>query len=158
MNTFESIRLVFEFLYIASPQQDDLRLSSPQTGQGAGGEARTHDRKVPTDLKAYSLATVPPTPRVLKIRTSFIAICMFFPSPSLWLQNKPLLSVERAGVGASEDSVLVLRSTGTFLSWVRALPLSVRWTDEESESLRSSRCRQIPNQPYCKENDFLSDL
>ncbi|GFO14205.1 chemosensory receptor a [Plakobranchus ocellatus] len=46
----------------ASPQQGDLRLSGPPSGQGAGGGARTRDRKVPADLRADSLATVPPTP------------------------------------------------------------------------------------------------
>ncbi|GFO43861.1 hypothetical protein PoB_007036600 [Plakobranchus ocellatus] len=50
------------FLYIASPQQGDLRLSGPPSGQGAGGGARTRDRMVPADLRADSLATVPPTP------------------------------------------------------------------------------------------------
>ncbi|GFN78949.1 hypothetical protein PoB_000545500 [Plakobranchus ocellatus] len=44
-----------------SPQQGDLRLSGPPSGQGAGGGARTRDRKVPADLRADSLATVPPT-------------------------------------------------------------------------------------------------
>ncbi|GFO28430.1 hypothetical protein PoB_005493500 [Plakobranchus ocellatus] len=46
----------------ASPQQGDLRLSGPPTGQGAGGGARTRDRRVPADLRADSLATVPSTP------------------------------------------------------------------------------------------------
>ncbi|GFO19453.1 hypothetical protein PoB_004595800 [Plakobranchus ocellatus] len=50
------------FLYTASPQQSDLRLSGPPSGQGAGGGARTRDRMVPADLRADSLATVPPTP------------------------------------------------------------------------------------------------
>ncbi|GFN89238.1 hypothetical protein PoB_001574400 [Plakobranchus ocellatus] len=45
-----------------SPQQGDLRLSGPPSGQGAGGEARTCDRRVPADLRADSLATMPPTP------------------------------------------------------------------------------------------------
>ncbi|GFN73746.1 hexosyltransferase [Plakobranchus ocellatus] len=45
-----------------SPQQGDLRLSGPPSGQGAGGGARTRDRMVPADLRADSLATVPPTP------------------------------------------------------------------------------------------------
>ncbi|GFO12844.1 hypothetical protein PoB_003934900 [Plakobranchus ocellatus] len=47
----------------ASPQQGDLRLSGPPSGQDAGGGARTRDRRVPADLRADSLATVPPTPR-----------------------------------------------------------------------------------------------
>ncbi|GFO28106.1 DC-STAMP domain-containing protein 1-like [Plakobranchus ocellatus] len=47
---------------IRHPQQGDLRLSGPPSGQGAGGGARTHDRRVPADLRADSLATVPPTP------------------------------------------------------------------------------------------------
>ncbi|GFO27299.1 hypothetical protein PoB_005380400 [Plakobranchus ocellatus] len=50
------------FLYIASPQQGDLMLPGPPSGQGAGGRARTRDRKVPADLRADSQATVPPTP------------------------------------------------------------------------------------------------
>ncbi|GFN74088.1 growth hormone secretagogue receptor type 1 [Plakobranchus ocellatus] len=45
-----------------SPQQGNLRLSGPPSGQGAGGGARTRDRMVPADLRADSLATVPPTP------------------------------------------------------------------------------------------------
>ncbi|GFO33093.1 hypothetical protein PoB_005959800 [Plakobranchus ocellatus] len=32
------------------------------SGQGAGGEARTRDRRIPPDLRVDSLATVPPTP------------------------------------------------------------------------------------------------
>ncbi|GFO38156.1 hypothetical protein PoB_006466100 [Plakobranchus ocellatus] len=48
-----------------SPQQGDLRLSGPPSGQGAGSGARTRDRKVPADLRADSLATVPPTPLCL---------------------------------------------------------------------------------------------
>ncbi|GFN74965.1 hypothetical protein PoB_000147100 [Plakobranchus ocellatus] len=46
------------FLYIASPQQGDLRLSGPPSGQGAGSGARTRDRRVPADLRADSQATV----------------------------------------------------------------------------------------------------
>ncbi|GFO49753.1 hypothetical protein PoB_007625800 [Plakobranchus ocellatus] len=49
------------FLYKASPQQGDLRLSGLPSGQGASGGARTLDRRVPADLRADSLATVPPT-------------------------------------------------------------------------------------------------
>ncbi|GFN86611.1 hypothetical protein PoB_001311700 [Plakobranchus ocellatus] len=52
----------FSLLCIASRQQGDLRLSGPLTGQGAGGGARTRDRRIPADLRADSLATVPPTP------------------------------------------------------------------------------------------------
>ncbi|GFN99814.1 hypothetical protein PoB_002632000 [Plakobranchus ocellatus] len=45
------------------PQQGDLRLSSPPSGQGAGGGARTRGKRIPADLMADSLATVPLTPR-----------------------------------------------------------------------------------------------
>ncbi|GFO34333.1 hypothetical protein PoB_006083800 [Plakobranchus ocellatus] len=48
----------FQFLYIASPQQGDLRLSGPPSGQGAGSGARTRDRRVPADLWADSQATL----------------------------------------------------------------------------------------------------
>ncbi|GFO21806.1 hypothetical protein PoB_004831100 [Plakobranchus ocellatus] len=46
----------------ASQQQGDLRLLAPLSGQGAGSGARTRNRRVPADLRADSLATVPPTP------------------------------------------------------------------------------------------------
>ncbi|GFN88818.1 hypothetical protein PoB_001532400 [Plakobranchus ocellatus] len=46
----------------AIPQQRDLRPLGPLSGQGADGGARTRDRWVPADLRADSLATVPPTP------------------------------------------------------------------------------------------------
>ncbi|GFN79366.1 glycine receptor subunit alpha-3 [Plakobranchus ocellatus] len=46
----------------SSPQQGDLRLSGPPSGQGAGRGARTRDRRVPADLRADSQATVLPTP------------------------------------------------------------------------------------------------
>ncbi|GFO31640.1 hypothetical protein PoB_005814500 [Plakobranchus ocellatus] len=49
-------------LYTASPQQGDLRILGPQSDQGAGSGASTRDRRVPEDLRADSLATVPPTP------------------------------------------------------------------------------------------------
>ncbi|GFO15431.1 hypothetical protein PoB_004193600 [Plakobranchus ocellatus] len=39
-----------------SPQQGDLKLSGPPTSQGAGGRARTCDRKVPADFRADSLS------------------------------------------------------------------------------------------------------
>ncbi|GFN94607.1 hypothetical protein PoB_002111300 [Plakobranchus ocellatus] len=47
---------------ISSPQQGDLRLSGPPSGQGTGSGARTRDRMVPADLRADSQATVLPTP------------------------------------------------------------------------------------------------
>ncbi|GFO48045.1 hypothetical protein PoB_007455000 [Plakobranchus ocellatus] len=40
----------------------DLRLLDPPSGQGTGSGARTRDRRVPADLRADSLTTVPPTP------------------------------------------------------------------------------------------------
>ncbi|GFN96435.1 hypothetical protein PoB_002294100 [Plakobranchus ocellatus] len=45
-----------------SPQQGDLRLSGPPSGQGTGSGARTRDRRVPADLRADSQATVLPMP------------------------------------------------------------------------------------------------
>ncbi|GFN92906.1 TBC1 domain family member 2b [Plakobranchus ocellatus] len=52
------------------PQQGDLRLSGPPSGQDAGGGARTRDRRVPADLRADSLATVPPTPHQTSCATT----------------------------------------------------------------------------------------
>ncbi|GFO43227.1 hypothetical protein PoB_006973200 [Plakobranchus ocellatus] len=60
------IEFFLSFLYIASPQQGDLRLSGPPSGQGAGSGARTRDRRVPADLRADSQATVLPTPQYKK--------------------------------------------------------------------------------------------
>ncbi|GFO47769.1 protein prune homolog-like protein [Plakobranchus ocellatus] len=51
------------FLYKASPQQGDLRFLGLPSGRGADGGARTRNRRVPTDLRADSQATVPPTPQ-----------------------------------------------------------------------------------------------
>ncbi|GFO08413.1 hypothetical protein PoB_003491800 [Plakobranchus ocellatus] len=45
---------------LASPQQGDLRLLGPPSGQGAGSGARTRARRVLADLRAESLTTVPP--------------------------------------------------------------------------------------------------
>ncbi|GFO34742.1 hypothetical protein PoB_006124700 [Plakobranchus ocellatus] len=49
--------------YDSSPQQGDIRPSSPPSGHGAGGGVRTRDRRGPADLKADSLVTEPPTAR-----------------------------------------------------------------------------------------------
>ncbi|GFO20403.1 hypothetical protein PoB_004690800 [Plakobranchus ocellatus] len=49
----------------ANPQEGDLRVSGPPSGQGAGGGARTSDRRIPANLRADWLATVPPTPHHL---------------------------------------------------------------------------------------------
>ncbi|GFO28710.1 hypothetical protein PoB_005521500 [Plakobranchus ocellatus] len=48
-------------MYLACPQHDDLRLSGPPPGQEASSGARTRNRRVPADLRADSLSTVPPT-------------------------------------------------------------------------------------------------
>ncbi|GFN78490.1 hypothetical protein PoB_000499600 [Plakobranchus ocellatus] len=64
LDGLEVVKLPFNIsVCIASPQ-GDLRLSGPPSGQGACGGARTRDRRIPTDIRADSLATVPPTPRV----------------------------------------------------------------------------------------------
>ncbi|GFO24839.1 hypothetical protein PoB_005134400 [Plakobranchus ocellatus] len=47
----------------AIPQQGDLKLSGPPSGQGAGGGAQTRDRSIPADIRADSLVTVPSTLR-----------------------------------------------------------------------------------------------
>ncbi|GFO22822.1 hypothetical protein PoB_004932700 [Plakobranchus ocellatus] len=39
------------FMYIASPQQCDLTLSDHPSVEGAGGGARTRDRRVAADLR-----------------------------------------------------------------------------------------------------------
>ncbi|GFO08815.1 hypothetical protein PoB_003532000 [Plakobranchus ocellatus] len=48
------------FVHKACAQEDDLRLSGPPSGQVA--RAQTHDRKIPVDLSAGLLTTVPPSP------------------------------------------------------------------------------------------------
>ncbi|GFO21872.1 hypothetical protein PoB_004837700 [Plakobranchus ocellatus] len=41
------------------PQQNDLRLSGPQSGQSTGGWSRAYDRRVAADLRTGSLSIVP---------------------------------------------------------------------------------------------------
>ncbi|GFN90099.1 hypothetical protein PoB_001660500 [Plakobranchus ocellatus] len=53
-------------MYIASPQQGDLRFSGPLTGQGASIGARTHDRGIHADLRADSPCTGHRSPRKVK--------------------------------------------------------------------------------------------
>ncbi|GFO50237.1 hypothetical protein PoB_007674200 [Plakobranchus ocellatus] len=60
-----SSQFAFWFLYTASPQQGDLRLSGLPSGQGADGGARTRDRIFPADLRADSLASSRTTNKVL---------------------------------------------------------------------------------------------
>ncbi|GFO48971.1 hypothetical protein PoB_007547600 [Plakobranchus ocellatus] len=57
----ESLKLHLLF-HIASPQQGDLRPVGPPSGLDADSGARTHDSRVPADLRADSLITVPPVP------------------------------------------------------------------------------------------------
>ncbi|GFO21315.1 hypothetical protein PoB_004782000 [Plakobranchus ocellatus] len=45
-----------------SQSTGDLRFLGPPSGQGAGRGARTRDRRLPADLRADSLTTVPPMP------------------------------------------------------------------------------------------------
>ncbi|GFO04009.1 hypothetical protein PoB_003051400 [Plakobranchus ocellatus] len=68
------------FLYIASPQQGDLRLSGSMSGQGASGRTRTRDRRVPADLRADSLANEPPTAPLSQVKLPFL-------QPPLHLQD-----------------------------------------------------------------------
>ncbi|GFO34347.1 hypothetical protein PoB_006085200 [Plakobranchus ocellatus] len=49
----------------ASPQKSNLRLPGPPSGQGAGGEARTRERRILADIRADSLAIVPPTTPII---------------------------------------------------------------------------------------------
>ncbi|GFO32803.1 hypothetical protein PoB_005930800 [Plakobranchus ocellatus] len=52
------------YLCVASDTRD-VRFSDPPSGQGAGGETRTRDRRVFAGLRADLLATQPPKPRRL---------------------------------------------------------------------------------------------
>ncbi|GFN80334.1 hypothetical protein PoB_000684000 [Plakobranchus ocellatus] len=62
--------MINERLNKAKSPQGVLRLSGPPSGQGAGGGARTRDRRVPTDLREDSLAIVLPTLREVKKKFS----------------------------------------------------------------------------------------
>ncbi|GFO18117.1 hypothetical protein PoB_004462200 [Plakobranchus ocellatus] len=46
---------------VASHKKVIPGFSSPPSDQGAGGGARARDRRIPADLRADSLTTVPPT-------------------------------------------------------------------------------------------------
>ncbi|GFN75785.1 hypothetical protein PoB_000229100 [Plakobranchus ocellatus] len=52
-----------------SSQQDDLRFSGPPSCRGADSGAEIRDRRVPADLRADSLATVPPASLVIVIES-----------------------------------------------------------------------------------------
>ncbi|GFO21793.1 hypothetical protein PoB_004829800 [Plakobranchus ocellatus] len=56
---------VWLFIY-SSPQQGDLKLLGPPSGQGASGGARIRDRRAPADLRVDSLNTEPQTPQMVK--------------------------------------------------------------------------------------------
>ncbi|GFN89186.1 Atrial natriuretic peptide receptor 1 isoform x2 [Plakobranchus ocellatus] len=73
------------FMYIANPQQCDIRRSGPPSGQGAGGGDRTRDRRVPADLRADSLSTVPPTPPRFS-QTQLLLVLIH------WTFSRPMLS------------------------------------------------------------------
>ncbi|GFN74299.1 hypothetical protein PoB_000080500 [Plakobranchus ocellatus] len=61
---------------MASPQ-GDLRLSGPMLGQSVGGGAQTRDRRVHADLRADSLAPVPPTPPAMEGGKGFVCVSQF---------------------------------------------------------------------------------
>ncbi|GFO01955.1 hypothetical protein PoB_002846000 [Plakobranchus ocellatus] len=64
---FKMLKITAEFPSVTSvldtfspcPQQGDLRLSGPPSGQDASGGARTRDGRVPIDLRAGWPASVP---------------------------------------------------------------------------------------------------
>ncbi|GFO18636.1 hypothetical protein PoB_004514100 [Plakobranchus ocellatus] len=147
-------------MFIASPQQGDLRFSGPPSGQDAGGGARTRDRSVPVDLRADSLATVPPTFRSTeaeRVATTWkTAIGRWMKINGEWedhyylvlglaqiskTSDIPLYSVLRStvGVGGTVASDYALRSAVTLLSRART-PSATPWPDGGPLSLRSPCC------------------
>ncbi|GFO07097.1 hypothetical protein PoB_003360200 [Plakobranchus ocellatus] len=80
-------------------QHGDLRLSGPPTGQGASGGARTFNIRVPADLRADSLFTVPPTPPYYSEGFQHISMVDSFPGPALEAGNE-----ERWEGGSIEES------------------------------------------------------
>ncbi|GFO15870.1 hypothetical protein PoB_004237500 [Plakobranchus ocellatus] len=46
-------------VFIVRPQQGDIRLSGPPSGQGTGGEVQTPDGGIPPDIRADLLSTAP---------------------------------------------------------------------------------------------------
>ncbi|GFN92448.1 hypothetical protein PoB_001895400 [Plakobranchus ocellatus] len=61
-----------EVVVVKNPQQGDLRLSGPPSGQNDNDGTRTRNRRVPADIRADSLATEPPTAKLFgprQIRT-----------------------------------------------------------------------------------------
>ncbi|GFO37740.1 hypothetical protein PoB_006424500 [Plakobranchus ocellatus] len=117
----------------ASPQQGDLRLLGPPSGQGAGSAARTRDRKVPADLRADSQATVLPT--------SVNDMYRLFREVPVWGPGKNRLhrGCRGSGVDGTLDSEHALKSVEILLSRVRA-PTPALWPDEGPESLISPCC------------------
>ncbi|GFO11486.1 hypothetical protein PoB_003799100 [Plakobranchus ocellatus] len=62
LNTLAPVLVAHRLLTHASQQQGDIRLSGLPSGQGAGGRARTRARRVSTNLKVDSQATMSPAP------------------------------------------------------------------------------------------------
>ncbi|GFN80729.1 NADP dehydrogenase [ubiquinone] 1 subunit c2 [Plakobranchus ocellatus] len=99
----------YKDLLLKCPQQGDLRLSGPPSGQDAGGGARTRDRRVPADLRADSLATVPPTPPIKLMKTIFAKS----PNASISIDAAPLRSQARVIKSKTYDS-----SHSSFLAYM----------------------------------------
>ncbi|GFO04044.1 presenilin [Plakobranchus ocellatus] len=73
--TTTSIDFYTEKDEIYSPQQGDHRTSGSLSGQGASGGAQACYRRVPADLRADSVSTVPPTSPTLVAKV-YICIMM----------------------------------------------------------------------------------
>ncbi|GFN94058.1 hypothetical protein PoB_002056400 [Plakobranchus ocellatus] len=85
-------------------------LAGPPSGQGAGGGARTHDRRVPADLRADSLASKPPTLSIV------IQSCLARPLPLYTFQCE----VDFKEIRSSQAAMLVI--IPGFLSGSRPIP------------------------------------
>ncbi|GFO06105.1 hypothetical protein PoB_003261000 [Plakobranchus ocellatus] len=89
---------------------------------------RTCDRGVPTNLRADSLSTVPPTPQSFN-DTHLIILDNGFPTK----KQSPKSTQKSRGVGGTVDSESALRSAGTILSRVQA-PSPSPWPERGPET------------------------
>ncbi|GFO11057.1 hypothetical protein PoB_003756200 [Plakobranchus ocellatus] len=84
-------------LEASSPQQGDFRLLGPPSGQGTGSGTRTRNRRAPADLRAGSLATVPPT--LANLPGTHISCRHRFALKTCQWVSSPIASVKRKWMG-----------------------------------------------------------
>ncbi|GFN77590.1 hypothetical protein PoB_000409600 [Plakobranchus ocellatus] len=118
---------------ILTSTKADVHIDSTQ---GANGGAQTRDKRVFADLRADSLATVPPTPLE---RGGWEEEKESARKKGAMEEKMESGREHKGGIGDTVNSEPALRSAGFVLSWVQTPP-TVLWPDGERENLRTPCC------------------